>query len=101
MNAAISSGGSAVEVGLFGLHTITSRVATVISAEHRLQVVALLGVERDGDRARAGRRGQVRVDREGGPRVDELRAGLEQRLAGREQDVAGAVADRDRETGTS
>ena len=32
MNAAISSSGSAVEVGLFGLQTITSRVATVISS---------------------------------------------------------------------
>ena len=31
MNAAISSSGSAVDVGLFGLQTITRRVATVIS----------------------------------------------------------------------
>ena len=31
MKAAISSSGSAVEVGLFGLQTIASRVATVIS----------------------------------------------------------------------
>ena len=30
-NAAISSSGSAVEVGVFGLQTITSRVATLIS----------------------------------------------------------------------
>jgi hypothetical protein len=32
MKAAISSSGSAVEVGLLGLQTITSRVATVISS---------------------------------------------------------------------
>ena len=32
MNAAISASGTAVLVGLFGLQTITSRVATVISA---------------------------------------------------------------------
>jgi hypothetical protein len=31
MKAAISSSGSAVEVGLFGLQTITRRVATLIS----------------------------------------------------------------------
>ena len=31
-NAAMSSNGSAVEVGLFGLQTITRRVAAVISA---------------------------------------------------------------------
>ncbi len=31
MNAAMSSSGSAVDVGLFGLQTISSRVATVIS----------------------------------------------------------------------
>ena len=57
--------------------------------------MALLGVERDGHRARAGGGGEVRVDRERRPRVDELGAGLEQSLAGGEQDVAGAVADRD------
>ena len=94
-NAAISASGSAVLVGLLGLQTITSRVATVISREHRVEVVALVGVERDGDRARAGGGGEVRVDRERRPRVDELGAGLEQRLAGGEQDVARAVADRD------
>ena len=32
MNASISASGSAVEVGLFGLQTITSRVAAVISS---------------------------------------------------------------------
>ena len=63
--------------------------------EHRVEVVALVVVERDRDRARAGRRREVRVDAERRPRVDELRAGLEQRLAGGEQDVARAVADRD------
>ncbi len=35
------------------------------------------------------------IDREGRPRVHELRARLQQRLARREQDVARAVADRD------
>jgi hypothetical protein len=40
-------------------------------------------------------RGEVRVDGERRPRVHELRARLQQRLAGGEQDVARAVADRD------
>ena len=62
---------------------------------HRFEVVAMLGVERDLDRPGAGRGGQVRVDRERRPRVDDLGARLEQRVAGGEQDVAGAVADRD------
>ena len=82
-------------VGLLGLQTITSRVATVISRSIASQVVALIGVERDGHRARAGGGAEVRVDGEGRPRVDELGARLEQRLAGGQQDVAGAVADRD------
>ena len=38
----MSASGSAVLVGLLGLQTIASRVATVISREHRAQVVALL-----------------------------------------------------------
>ena len=62
---------------------------------HRVEVVAVVLVERHLDRPRARRRAEVRVDRERRPRVDELRAGLEQRVAGGEQDVAGAVADRD------
>jgi hypothetical protein len=37
----------------------------------------------------------VRIHAEGRPRVDDFGAWLEQRLAGREQDVAGPVADRD------
>ena len=93
---AISSSGSAVEVGLFGLQTITSRVATVISVAHRVEVVRVR-------RRRAGPRSRARPRRPRGagrrekrrPRVDELGARLEQRLAGGEQDVAGAVADRD------
>ena len=55
----------------------------------------MLGVERDLDRAGARGGREVRVDAERRPGVDELGAGLEQRLAGGEQDVAGAVADRD------
>jgi len=50
---------------------------------------------RDLDRAGARGGGEVRVDRERRPRIDELGPRLEQRLAGREQDVARAVADRD------
>jgi hypothetical protein len=82
-NAAISSSGSAVEVGLFGLQTIARRVA------------AVLGVERHLDRGRPRRGGEVRIDRERRPGVDHLGAGLEQRVAGRQQHVARAVADRD------
>ena len=95
MNAAISSSGSAVEVGLFGLQTIASRVATVISRGHRGEVVALVAVERHADLGRARRGREVRVDRERRPRVDELGAGLEQRLAGGQQDLDRPVADRD------
>jgi hypothetical protein len=50
-NAAIASAASAVEVGLFGLQTITRRVAAVISAAMRVEVVAVLVVERHLDRA--------------------------------------------------
>ena len=62
---------------------------------HLREVVAVLGVDGHLDRARAGGGREVRVDGERRPRVDDLRPGLEQRVAGGEQDVAGAVADRD------
>ena len=61
----------------------------------RVEVVAVLGVERHLDRARARGGREVRIDAERGPRVDDLGARLEQRLAGREQDVARAVAEGD------
>ena len=98
--SAISSSGSAVEVGLFGLHTITRRVAAVISSAHLVELVAMLVVERHLDRARARGGGEVRVDPERRPGVDQLGARLEQRVAGGEQDVARAVADRDPLRGT-
>ncbi len=82
-------------VGLFGLQTITSRVATVISRSIAGRSWRSRASSAHRDRARARGRGEVRVDRERRPRVDELGAGLQQRLAGGEQDVAGAVADRD------
>ena len=63
--------------------------------QHRLQVVLLALVERDADRPGARGRLEVRVDAEGGPGVDELGAGLEQRVAGGQEHVAGPVADRD------
>ena len=80
---------------MFGLHTITSRVATVISrsiAGRSWRCSASSGtvIARAPEAA-----DEVRVDRERRPRVHELGAGLEQRLAGGEQDVARAVADRD------
>ena len=61
-------------VGLFGLQTMTSRVAAVISARHRVEVVLVAVVEGNGDGggARGGR--EVRVDAERRPRVDELGA---------------------------
>ena len=62
---------------------------------HLVQVVLVVGVQRDLDGGGAGGGREVRVDREARPRVDDLGAGLEQRVAGGEQDVAGAVADRD------
>ena len=91
----IASRSSAVEVGLFGLQTSTSRVATVTSwaiASRSWRSSASSGtwIAR---RARCGR--EMRIDAERRPRVDELGARLEQRLAGGEQDVAGAVAERD------
>ena len=63
--------------------------------EHRVEVVTVALVDRDLDRAGARRGREVRVDAEARPGVDELGARLEQRLAGGEQDVARAVADRD------
>ena len=68
-------------------------------AQHGWQVVALVTVERDCDGTSAGGSGEVRVDGEGRPGVDELGAWLEQRLAGSKQDVAGAVADGDARRG--
>ena len=89
------SAGSAVLVGLFGLQTITSRVATVISAS--IASRSWWSVASSGTRTprRPGGGLEVRVDAERGPRVDELGARLEQRLAECEQHVARAVADRD------
>ena len=49
----VARAASAVEVGLFGLQTMTRRVATVTSRGHRVEVVAVVVVERDRDRARA------------------------------------------------
>jgi hypothetical protein len=51
--------------------------------------------ERDADLARAGERRQVRIDGERGPGEEDLVTRLAQRLGGREQDLAGAVSDRD------
>ena len=94
--SAISSSGSAVEVGLFGLQTIDEPRGGGDLARHRVEVVAVVGVDRHLDRARARRGREVRVDAEARPGVDDLGARLEQRLAGGQQDVARAVADRDR-----
>ena len=91
----MSASGTAVLVGLLGLQTSTSRVATVISRSIASQVVARVPVERDRHRAGTGGGAEMRIDRERRPRVHELGARLEQRLAGGEQDVARAVADRD------
>jgi hypothetical protein len=52
-------------------------------------------VDRHGDRRRTRGRRQVRIHAERRPRVDDLGARLEQRLAGGQQDVARAIADRD------
>ena len=62
---------------------------------HAVELVAVVVVERDADRGGAGRCRQVRIDGEARPGVDDLGAGLEQGLAGGEEDVAGAVADGD------
>ena len=62
--------------------------ASIDLLEHRVEVMAVVLVERDRHRARAGGCAEVRVDRERRPRVDDLRPRLEQGLAGGEQDVA-------------
>ena len=62
---------------------------------HRVEVVDVALGQRHADLARPGQRRQVRVHREGGPGVEDLGAGLAERLGGGEQDLAGAVADRD------
>jgi hypothetical protein len=64
-------------------------------ARHRLEVVLAGVVKRDGQRAGAGHRGKVRVDRERGPGVYQLRPGFEHRLGGGEEQLARPVADRD------
>ena len=63
--------------------------------QDRVEIVDIALGERDADLARTRQRGQVRIDREGRPRVDELGARLAQRLRGGEQDLARAVADGD------
>ena len=93
----MSASATAVLVGLFGLHTITRRVATVISRSIACRSWRS-SIERDRHRARAGGGGEVRVHGERRPRVHQLRARLQQRLAGGQQDVARAVADRDPRT---
>ena len=62
---------------------------------HRVEVVDLALGERHADLARPGQRRQVRVHREGRPGVEDLGAGLAERLGSGEQDLAGAVADGD------
>ena len=42
-----------MEVGLFGLQTTTRRVAAVISLQHPVEIVAVLGVDRNGLASRA------------------------------------------------
>src|SRR3984957_5124759 len=87
---------TAVLVGLLGLHTSTRRVATVISrsiAGRSWRSFASRATVMARAPGGAGGGGEGRVDGERRPRVDELGSGLEQRLAGGEQDVAGAVAD--------
>ena len=84
-----------MDVGLFGLQTSTSRVAIVICSSMAPRSWRWSASTVDRDRACPGRRREVRVDAEARPCVDELGAGLEQRLARGEQDVARPVADRD------
>ena len=62
---------------------------------NRIEVVPGFGVQRHLDPPRPGGGGEVGIDAERGPRVDDLCPRLEQRFAGREQDVARAVAERD------
>ena len=64
-------------------------------ARHCLEVVLAGFVQRHRRGARAGHRGELRVHRERRPGIDELGAWLEHRLGGGEQQLAGAVADRD------
>ncbi len=91
----MSASRTAVLVGLLGLQTSTSRVATVISRSiadrswRSCSSSATVIARAPEAAARCG------IDGEGRPGVDELGAGLQQRLAGSEQDVARAVADRD------
>ena len=63
--------------------------------DHRVEIVGVIAVERHADLARPRERCQVGVDRERGPGVDELGAGLTEGQGRREQDLAGAVRDRD------
>ncbi len=63
--------------------------------EDRVEVVDIAVAERDADLPRSGERREMRVHRERRPRVDELGPRLAERLGGGEQDLAGAVADRD------
>ncbi len=63
--------------------------------QHRLEVVDVAVGQRHADLPRAGERRHVRVDREGGPGVDDLGTGLTERRGGGEEDLAGAVAERD------
>jgi hypothetical protein len=60
-----------------------------------VEVVAVLGVERDLDPPGTRGGGQMRIDTERRPGVDDLGSGLEQGLPGRQQQVAGAVAQGD------
>jgi hypothetical protein len=62
---------------------------------HRLQVVAVLGIQRDLHRPGAAVGRQLRVDRERRPGVEHLGAGLQQHLTGAEQDLTRPVAEDD------
>ena len=83
-------------VGLFGLQTSDQLgrgrdLGRAIASRSWTSPVG----ERHPDLARARERRQVRVHREGRPGVDELGARLAERQRGGEQDLAGAVGDRD------
>ncbi len=93
--AATSAAGRWVPVGLLGLQTRTSWVAAVTSAAIASRSWTSSLGERHADLARPGQRRQVGVHREGRPGVEDLGAGLAERLGGGEQDLAGAVADGD------
>ncbi len=62
---------------------------------HRVEVVDVARGQRHADLSGAGQRRQVRIHREGRPGVDDLGAGLAERLGGGEEDLAGAVGDGD------